>query len=121
MVQLIGKEVVQLLDDLTNIQVVVVLDRHPGGFPLSRRRACPSNLLSALCALLSGLNGSLQPLLGGLAGGLRPLLGPSLGGSCVSGGYMRRREHKRLYDGRVLTALEVGAVGMGRGDHLLNL
>jgi hypothetical protein len=38
MVQLLGREVVQLLDDLADVQIVVVPDGYSGGYPLSRIR-----------------------------------------------------------------------------------
>jgi hypothetical protein len=69
MLQLIGREVVQLLDDLADVQIVVVPDGYSVSYPLSRQRTRLSNLLSAPCALLGGLVRGLRGLLGGLAAG----------------------------------------------------
>ena len=95
MVQLLRREVVQLLDDRTDVQIVVVLDGHSGGgYTLRRCWWCstfPSDLLSALrTLLLSGPVGALRALLGSFADGLglllpglRTLLGTSRGPGCL--------------------------------------
>ena len=75
--QLLGREVAELLDDRTGVQIIVVLDRHSGGGHALRRwcSTFPSDLLSALrTLLLSRPVGALRALLGRFADGLRLLL-----------------------------------------------